>query len=320
VTSLATATLPIRLSIVIASYNSVTTIGRCLRSLARQDDQAVFEVIVVDSSQDGTAALVARDFPRVKLFTFAERKFPGDARNIGVSKARGDIIAFTDADCFVDPAWATSVLEAHGERQQPVIGGAVENGNPESYVGWAYYFTEFSSWMPEATPCEMPDIPTTCLTMKRWVFERYGPFLEKTYCSDTAFNWTIARHGYRPLFLPSLRVWHINVTRLTEFLGRKVFHGSCFARVRVAEQRFSGSRRLAYIALSPLLPGLLFWRVLRTVRRKKSHITRFVLTSPLVLLGLLAWSWGELLGYLSTPARTRSAGETEVRPSTGISR
>ena len=138
----------------------------------------------MDSSRDGTADLIAREFPRVMLFRYSERKFPGDARNIGVCRSTGDIIAFTDADCCAEPGWGHRILKAHEKMQHPVIGGAVVNGNPESYVGWAHYFAEFNQWMPQAKSCEMAETLTTCLTVKRRIFEKSGPFIENTYCSE----------------------------------------------------------------------------------------------------------------------------------------
>jgi GT2 family glycosyltransferase len=48
-----------------------------------------FEVIVVDSSEHGTAKLVAVKFPEVTLLTRAERLYPGGARNLGVERAAG---------------------------------------------------------------------------------------------------------------------------------------------------------------------------------------------------------------------------------------
>jgi hypothetical protein len=147
----------------------------------------------------------------------------------------------------------------------------------------------------------MLEIPTTCLTMKRWVFEKYGPFLERTFSSDSAFGWTVSKHGCHPLFLPTIRVSHINITSLTVLLGHRVRRGACFARVRVAEQKFSWLRRIAYVPLTPVLPAILFGRVLRLVVNDGFHLSRFVGTCPLVFLGFVAWSWGELLGYLSTP-------------------
>jgi len=253
--------------------------------------------------------MVAQNFPGVKLYSSTERKFPGDARNVGVANASSNLLAFTDADCFMGKHWIDTVIAAHRIHECPIIGGVVDNGNPENYIGWAYYFSEFAQWLPQTTPRPMDDIPTTCLTVKRWAWEKYGPFLEDTYCSDTAFNWKAVRDGDIPLFIPSIAVSHINVATLGDFVRRKVFHGRCFSQVRCAEQRFSLFRRVAYILGSPLLPILLFCQRARYVLMKHIYVREFVLSAPLVFAGLVAWSWGEMLGYWSkAQGKARPAG------------
>jgi GT2 family glycosyltransferase len=144
----------------------------------------------------------------------------------------------------------------------------------------------------------MEEIPTGCLSVKRWAFDAYGPFLEGTYSSDTAFHWRAARDGHKPVLVPAIRVAHTNVTHLPAYLRRKVYHGRCFAGLRVAEQRFSAARRLAYILISFGLPFLLSYRCARNVLARRTYRRQFALAFPLVFLGLVAWSWGELRGYL----------------------
>jgi len=287
-----------RVSVIVACFNAAETIERCLSALERQDCDEPFEVVVIDSSSDGTAAFIRARFPRVSLHTFAERKFPGEARNLGAERTKGEILAFTDADCVPDASWVREILDAHS-RPDPVIGGTIDNANPESYVGWAYFFCELNQWMPGTPAGPMPDIPTGNLSVKRWAFEKYGPFLEGTYSSDTAFNWRIATDGHRPYFMPAIRVAHVNVTDLVDYLRRKVFHGRCFAAVRVAERRFSPIKRLAFVPLSLALPLLLSCRAIRNVLARRYYLREFARSFPLVFLGLAAWSWGELLGYLN---------------------
>jgi glycosyltransferase involved in cell wall biosynthesis len=294
----------ITVSVVVASYNSRSTIRRCLDALTRQDTEDAYEIIVVDSSTDDTAEIISREFDGVSLRRSMSRLFPGDARNVGVRHARGAILAFTDADCVVTPGWVAQIADVHRRSQHPIIGGAVENGNPDSYVGWASYFLEFTSWMPHRPSGEVVEIPTTCLTMKRWLFDTYGPFIEGTYCSDTAFNWKVGRNGYSPFFCPAISVAHINTTDLGRFLARKAFHGKSFARVRTTEQRFSVFRRAVYVLLMPVLPLVLFARIARRAPHSGARAVRFALASPVVFCGLVAWSWGEMLGYLS-PADAR---------------
>ena len=289
-----------RLSVIVVSCNAEDTIGRCLSALQNQETDEDYEVILVDSSDDDATANVARRFPEVLLYRFSDRKFPGHARNLGIARARGEILAFTDADCISDRSWVGEILRAHDD-PYPVIGGTIDNGNPESYVGWAYYFCELSQWMPGTPAGPMIDIPTGCLSMKRWAFEKYGPFLEGTYSSDTAFNWRLAENGHLPEFVPSIRVAHINETNLVNYLRKKVFHGKCFASVRVKEQRFPRHKRFCFGALSFVLPFLLTYRTVLNVLGRRRYISKFALSFPFVFLGLTAWSYGEMLGYLRRP-------------------
>ena len=294
-----------RISVIIPSYDARATVEACLRSLEAQEGCPPFEVIFVDSSRDGTADLVAARFPAVRLERRPGRVFPGDACNIGVSLARGEMLAFTGADCRADPGWLAEIARAH-EDGDALIGGVIDNGNPESYVGWAYCVCTLSPWRPGSPAGEMAEIPTGCLSVKRKAFEAYGPFLEGTFSSDTVFNWRAAAAGHRPRFVPSIRVWHDNVTSVAEFVERRVGRGRAFARVRVAEGRFSTARRLALAALSPLLPALLLGRMVRRFLGNRTYVRQLLLASPLVVVGLASWSLGEMVGYLRPSAGRRS--------------
>lgn len=307
-------------SVIIPSYNSSATIKKCLRSLENQQTDEPFEVIVVDSSTDNTAGIVREDFPFVRLYLFSERKYPGEARNVGVSQAQADILAFTDADCIAAPNWIAEIIKAHRSSHpistgQAVIGGALDNGNPESYIGWAYYFCKFSQWMPQSKARPMIECPTGCLSVKKWAFEQYGPFREKGYCSDTEFNMNLVKAGYRPFFIPTIKVSHINISRLSRFLAHQPRHGKAFAQLRVKAEDFSSARRLLYVVGSPLLPFLLWFRVAKRVFTTKSYMKQFIASTPLIFLGLVAWSIGELLGYALPKAESGVAQSERSRSS-----
>lgn len=283
------------LSVIVACYNARGTIVRCLEALSRQDCTD-FEIIVVDSSTDGTANLVAEHFPRVRLLREKMRRYPGDARNIGVRSAAADILAFTDADAVAAPDWVGKLLKAHRD-PAPLIGGSVGVANPQRLVSWAAYFCEFSNVMPAGLPRHGVETPTVCFSMKRRLFEQYGPFLEGSYCSDTAFQWHAIEGGYPTLFLPEVRVDHINIDHLRRFVCKQYMHGRTFAQVRVRTRRLPKWQVMLLMAGAPLLPGLLVWRIARNVLQARMWRMRFAVASPLVLLGMTAWSAGECAGY-----------------------
>ena len=289
-------------SVVVPAYEAAATIERCLHSLVGQTVADEAEVIVVDSGSDHAADLVSRLFPSVRLLRFHTRKFPGDARNLGVAEARAHILAFTDADCIADPSWLERIIAAHRAYADPIIGGAIENANPHSRAGWAAYLLELSQWVPSTPPGPMVEIPTGCLSMKRWAFDRWGPFLERTYSSDSIFQWRAVLDGHRPLFDPTIRVAHVNIARLGELARRKFRHGRDFARLRAEAEQFSAVRRFAFAAMAPALPLLLWSRIARRLAGDPGLRTQLLRTTPGLLFALLAWSYGEALGYLSMPS------------------
>jgi glycosyltransferase involved in cell wall biosynthesis len=284
------------LSIVIASRDAENTIEACLRSLCDQETDKDYEIVVVDSSTDATAQLIQQGFPEVKLYHFAERKYCGDARNIGISGARSEIIALTDADCEAPRTWVDDVLEAH-RSPHLAIGGAIGNAKPANLVGWAAYFCEFSNWMPRSQPRELDDIAAANMSYKRAAFATYGPFIEGTYCSDSEFHWRLGREGHRLRFLPHIVVSHRSINDFGEFVAHEFEHGACFARVRTAAQGFSGARRLGYVLLGPLIPFKVLLQVVNNNLTTQVYLRQFLKTLPLVALGILSWSAGEVVGY-----------------------
>jgi glycosyltransferase involved in cell wall biosynthesis len=285
------------ITVIVPSFNSRRTIAECLRALEMQVCRHGYEIIVVDSSGDDTCEIIRHNFPDVSLYSFSERKFPGEARNIGATKARSRILAFTDSDCIVDPDWIEKIMEAH-RGPSPLIGGVIDNGNPDSCIGWGHYFSEFSRWMPRTPSGHLEEVPGGCLSIKRWAFDKYGPFPEGILSEDTVLNWRF-KDREKPLFVSGIRVRHVNETNIVRLLRKHATHGRFFAAARVAEGDFSALRRGLYVLISPLLPFLLFYRTCRRVIRRKMYLKEFVAASPVVFLSLVSWSWGEFRGYLS---------------------
>lgn len=224
--------------------------------------------------------------------------------------AQGGIIAFIDADCVAEKNWIDEILRAH-ESPYLAIGGAIANADPKTFVGWAAYFTEFSQWMPETWVQWQDDIAAANMSYKKEIFDRYGGFIEETYCSDTDLHWRLGRDGYRLRFIPSILVSHRSINRLDRFLKHEFFHGRCFARVRVQGQGFSRWKRCLYVTFAPLIPLRLFLKITLNNMRNRIYASQFLKSSPIVALGLICWSLGEAVGYAEGSGKHHGV----VRPS-----
>lgn len=291
---------PSELTVIVVSYNSASTIESCLRSLTEQSITG-FETIVVDSSTDDTPSIVANGFPAIRLFSHPTRLYPGGARNLALRHASGQLIAFLDSDCIADPDWAERILNAHS-RSDLIIGGSVGAANPENISGWGSYFTEFTPWLPAGPIRSLPDIPTCCLSLKRQAFDRFGPFLEGSYCSDTLFNARAAAAGCPPLFVPAIHVRHQNPVRVRRQLAKFFMHGRAYASVRSRHNAFSRFQLLLRFLSAPVLPPLLFFRAAARALKSPGYRWPFLLSTPFLILNLCSWSAGEASGYRRSSA------------------
>lgn len=103
-------------TVVIPTHDRPEMLERCLRAVLSQATINNAEVIVVN---DGTISVPewVRSETRVTLLA-SEGQGPAVARNIGIVRASGDIIAFTDDDAIPQPGWldaAISCLKRHPE-------------------------------------------------------------------------------------------------------------------------------------------------------------------------------------------------------------
>lgn len=96
-----------QVSVVIPAYNAEAHIGEALQSLRSQTCQDMEVIVVDDGSSDRTPELVPSRFPEVRFIRQANAG-ASSARNRGVREARGEWVAFLDAD----DAWHPDKLRA----------------------------------------------------------------------------------------------------------------------------------------------------------------------------------------------------------------
>ncbi len=91
-----------RASVIIPTYNSGQFVGHAIESVLSQSVDDVELIVVDDGSVDGTAARVSGYQPKVR-YVVRPHRGPGAARNYGAGLARGEWLAFLDADDFWYP-------------------------------------------------------------------------------------------------------------------------------------------------------------------------------------------------------------------------
>jgi glycosyltransferase involved in cell wall biosynthesis len=292
-------------SVIIPSYNSFKTIRACLDSLRAQDAHPL-EIIVVDSSSDDTPELIKQCYPGVNLHRLNHRTFPGPARNLGASIAKGAIVAFIDADCIAEPGWVARLAERHSEGHL-IVGGAIDVGNPLSSIAWAGHLGEFREFLPFGEQRPVLHIPTCNLSYRRYIFGKYGGFPNAYYPQeDLLFNYMLSRYGLQVWFDPGLRIRHYCREDLRGYLSHQHRIGRVTrCTLRRIEMEGSPIARRAWLAwlASPALAVLKFFRTMGIFSRHFSsqyHQTELI---PLLILGSIWWGRGFASG-----ARTGLSG------------
>lgn len=111
------------ISVVIPVKNAENTIGRCLEAVFSQSCSPL-EVLVVDGhSADGTVENALK-FP-VGVF-YEDYGTVGGARQVGLENARGDFVAFTDADCIPEKDWLENLVKEF-DGSLVGVGGSIKN-------------------------------------------------------------------------------------------------------------------------------------------------------------------------------------------------
>jgi len=92
------------ISVIIPAYNEEKYLSEALTSITENAPANLKEIIVVNNASTDQTEAVAKSFPGVKV-VFEAQKGLTRARQAGLLEAKGDIIAFVDADSIVPKHW-----------------------------------------------------------------------------------------------------------------------------------------------------------------------------------------------------------------------
>ncbi len=297
----------VSVTVLIPSYNSAHTIRATLSSLLAQNFDQPYEIIVVDSSSDETPHIITTEFPTVRLTHLDRQTDPGTARNLGVVQAQGEIIACIDADCIAPPDWLGRMVDVQRAGHE-VVGGAVENGNPESLVAWAGYLGEFREWLPVGQARLVNHVPTCNISYRRSIFVRFGGFPTKFYPQeDLLFHWRLSRHRVPIRFNPDIRVRHVHRSTWRAYNRHSRRIGRITARVlklTCEEGVFLARSPLLALLAAPVLPLVKWARTIGVFMSQQPDVLReHTLALLPFLVGLYAWAVGFVEGACAPPLR-----------------
>lgn len=282
-------------SIVIPHLNQPEQLRRCLDSLNRQTlNLDRVEIVVVDngSGQLPTETCAAYG---VRLIV-QPTPGPGPARNLGVAKSHGDILAFIDADCTADPGWLRAIQDAIEHDAAQIVGGDVRIArcDPERPTMLEAYESIFAYRQEEYIKREGYS-GTGNLAMRREVFDQVGPFAGIDVAEDRDWGRRATRMGLAVRYIPGMIVHHPSrqsFDELCEKWDRHISH-------TFAEDAGGLAGRLRWFALALAVAGSPIFEARRILasRRVTSHHERWL--AALVLVRIRLYRAGRMLAALA---------------------
>jgi len=217
-----------RVSVVVCSYNGARTLEQCLHSLSHLDYPDYEVILVDDGSTDNTAQIAAR-FPHVR-YIYQENQGLSVARNTGLRAATGEVVAYTDSDCFADPAWLTHLVYPLQQSGAAAVGGP--NLTPED--GWLAACVAASPGQP--THVLLNDqvaehIPGCNMAFRRKALEAingFNPQYRKAG-DDVDVCWRLQQAGMWITFAPGAFVWHHRRQTPRTYLKQQAGYGEAEA-------------------------------------------------------------------------------------------
>lgn len=290
-------------SVVITTHNERKTIVRCINSIFEQS-YSNFEIIVVDSkSTDDTQELLNNlksslvKFPNCKRYELisAEAPTPASGRNLGVSYSRGEIIAFTDADCIAERQWILNLVNTMNPKTDLVAGPNIVCHEKTSKslkimdevlknsiaTAGSLQFVEIKV-VTEVTR----SVPACNMAVSRPLFIDIGGFNSLLrYNEDTDFCERFREGGYKIIFTPNAKVKHyIGIDSIRQLVNFIWNYGSGRGTNIPKYHKLLSKFLIFSLSVFMLLPAMIVCSLISSDFRIPLLITLIILGAPILLL------------------------------------
>ena len=239
-----------RYSLIIPVYNRPDEVDELLESLTRQHFQD-FEVLVVeDGSSVPCESVVDRYATSLNIHYLKKANSgPGQTRNFGAERSRGEYLLILDSDCVLPPNYL-DVIEAELQKEPADAFGGPDRAH-ESFTrvqkAINYAMTSFfTTGGIRGGKKKMDKFYPRSFNMgiRREIYQDLGGFSKMRFGEDIDFSIRIFKAGYRCRLFPDAWVWHKRRTDWRKFF--KQVYNSGIARINLYK-KYPESLKLVHI-------------------------------------------------------------------------
>ncbi len=200
------------ISVVIPAYNEESCIGNCLQALSEGSEKP-YEIIVADGKSRDRTAEIAKEYGAIVIDN--EKRHAAGGRNAGIKAAKGDVIAFIDADCIPDKEWLAEIRKAFCEDNIDGLGTYIEPAETDNIYEefWGHLSLQIlMSYGDEPYYVKDKTLNTAFITAscayKRELLEKIGGFSDyfANNAEDIDICWRALDEGAVLKYVPSAKI------------------------------------------------------------------------------------------------------------------
>ena len=217
------------ISVVVCAYNAASTMDDCLASFAKVT-YPDFEVIVVDDgSTDETGAIsdhYASIAPYIHVIHQPNLGLSA-ARNVGLNASRGQIVAYTDSDCSVDPHWLHYMAWAFTDPRFIAVGGPNLAPPEDNRTAACVAVSPGAPTHVLLTDEIAEHVPGCNMAYRKEYLAGIGGF-DATYRAagdDVDVCWRLQNEGHIIGFSAAMTVWHHRRNTVSAYLKQQKGYG-----------------------------------------------------------------------------------------------
>jgi cellulose synthase/poly-beta-1,6-N-acetylglucosamine synthase-like glycosyltransferase len=215
-------------SVIVPAKNEEKVIENCIKSILKLDyPKKKMEVIVaIDGSTDRTEKICKKYEPKIKVIVSKPKKCKAEALNEVLPKAKGEIMAFFDADCIVDKRCLRDAVKHFSDKNISGVAGLLKSYNRNENT-----LTKILS-METCLASSMEHIISRCgsnahfpgknMYIRRSVLEEIGYFDTHSFLEDVELSIRMKRKGYKVVFEPNSVVWHEEPNTFNSFVKQRM--------------------------------------------------------------------------------------------------
>ena len=298
-------------SIIVPVFNRPDEVDELLESLCHQEVNN-FEVIIVEDGSKKPCKDVCDKYAGILdlHYYFKENSGPGQSRNYGAERAKGDWLIVLDSDVVLP----TGYLRAVDERLNSKIDafGGPDASHPSftpvqkaiSYSMTSFFTTggirggkgkKLDKFFPRSYN----------MGIRREVYQELGGFSKMRFGEDIDFSYRIVEAGYKTALIPEAWVWHKRRTDFRKFF-RQVYN-SGIARINL-EKRHPGTLKLVHLLPTVFTLGVISLLLCAAILLFLAPYLSLLALAPIVLYCLIICTDSSILnkslwvGLLSIPA------------------